>query len=350
MKDIYLPGNYTESSFLEINKKYIEATYVNHIKNKNRYLEFNYIYNDDIQAEIEFDKNVDKMSMCVGGLIKFYSYFYTLFSQKDLLTNIGNNSMELGNVVCGKYDFNLNQVIFSGEPQNSERRSIANFVSMICCQIVLMHELGHVLNGHTRLLDNLYCSGKLNMILRGVLANCGVGELTYALDRRTLEMDADACSISSTFVEMYSIYKSEEENYYLKCLQYREEIFGIYGLALVSVFMFLEKEYSVEYSKKSFYLPNSCRMSMGYSIVERIVTEMFPEEKDLIMNEFNKGVIEGEKIFNLLNKTNIHLILETLVKKREFIEFSDEVNHCWNKRIKSLLEKYAQIELYGGKN
>lgn len=350
MKEIYLPGNYTENSFLEINKKYIEATYANHMKNNKRHLEFNYIYDNDIQAEIEFEKNVDKMSMFVGGLIKFYSYFYTLFSQKKFLCTIGNSSMELGNIVFGKYDFSLNHVVFSGEPQDSVRRSIANLAAMICCQIVLMHEMGHVLNGHTRLLDNLYCSGKLDMILRGVLANRGVRESAYALDRRTLEMDADAYSITSTFIEIHSLFKSEEENYYLECFQNREGIFEIYGLAMISVFMFLEKEYSVEYSKNSFYLPNSCRMGMAYSIVERIAKEMFPEETDLVMNEIKKGIVDGERMFNSINQTDIHLISEIVVKERLFIEFSDEVNNCWDKRIKGMLKKYAQIELYGEKD
>lgn len=105
-----------------------------------------------------------------------------------------------------------------------------------------------------------------------------------------MEMDADAFSITSTFIDLFESYKSADYNYYLECLKSKSDVFEIYGISLGSVFMFLEKECPIGYDKKNWYLPTSCRLGLGYEIINRIVGEVYPDDKKNIIDKFNKGM------------------------------------------------------------
>ena len=75
------------------------------------------------------------------------------------------------------------------------------------------HELGHILNGHTSYISNLYAVPKLEMICKKLLSNFSEKlQEQYALDRRTLEMDADSFAASMSIDNIIMLYIQQNEN------------------------------------------------------------------------------------------------------------------------------------------
>ncbi|MEA4821586.1 MAG: hypothetical protein VB122_05085 [Erysipelotrichales bacterium] len=363
MKEIFNDG-FTNKSFLNLCKLTTEAIYAKGIaaeSNKNKEyntkgLDFYFINDNSINACVCIEDNLDKMYVNTGTITNIYSLFYSAFSNCYMFQEIGDAKKETQKNVDAYFDFNSKQILLTGQPKDNSRRIIAEYVSQLAIRYICAHELGHLFNGHAYLLKQLYGTPKVEMIPKYDLSKISDNKIMeYALDRRTLEMDADAFAASASIVNLIGIYKEQVNfKYILDLLESPLQIFELWAFAVHNVFMLFELSISSEYSKESFYLPNLAREALNISAADTTLREQIKRgyfsctknEYDNILKCFASGIQKAEKFFKSYNKTNFDFFSFASNLDKNYVEFTKEVNNHWDKSLKNRLKKYSRAILY----
>lgn len=354
---------FSELSYLSLIKGVAESIYKNSIaapSNKNREYQtngliFNYLNDEDINAYTSIMNGYDHLVVNTGTVTKIYEYFFSVFSSKEMFLNIGNPSAEQGIEVLAKFDYSSKQILLTGRPNDQSRCTVAEYTSLLAIRYIIAHELGHMLNGHTYLIKNLYSVPKVEMIFKSLVFNLSHGDLTdYALDRRTLEMDADAFAATIGITNLIGIIDpSKEFGDFIDCLEQPLQIFELWTFAIHSIFMIFELENPSNYSNTSFYLPNNAREALNLSSAMITLDFMISkgyfvcsdERYSLIKNYFKSGINKAESFFNAYRHTNFHFISNFLNNVDTGI-YCDRVLDHWNKKMRARLQDYTRAILY----
>lgn len=356
-------SGFTERSWFNIFKQITEGLYDQaikapsntNIKYQTKGLKFNYIEDNEVNACAWIDDNYDNIQMNTGTLITIFSLFYTAFSNKNIYKNIGNSQLESNELVKGDFDPDKIALLFSGEPKDEDRITIANLISMLAFRYIFAHELGHLLNGHSYLLKTLYGTKHIDMILKNVLSKFSERKNEeYALDRRTLEMDADAFAATFSMNNLIGLYQQQEKNrWYFDLLDNPIQIFELWAFAIHNIFMLFELIAPSNYDKLSFYLPNEARQILNLSAAESTIDGMRQRgnfkctdiEKKKIIRAFSEGISKAEYFFNNTFNTKFDFINKVSISS-EYEDYANEVENHWDKNLRFKLKKYARCILY----
>lgn len=366
MENIFNDG-FTNLSFLNLCKKMAEEMYDSAIQapsNANSTyntlgLRFNFIDDNDLNASVWIDgDNYDNMRFNTGTLNRIYANFYTLFSNKRMYTKIGDAGIEQNHLIKGEFDWKSRSIHFSNVPLSRNRRSIADLMALLASRYICAHELGHLLNGHAYLLNTLYGTQSIKMIEKSEtsLPNEKI-KLDYALDRRTLEMDADAFATTVGIINITGILQQKETfSEYLDILESPYQIFELWAFAIHSVFMQFELACPSNYDKKCFYLPNEARQILNFGSVNETIDLLIGEgafqcseaEKNVIMEYVGQGIHEAERYFVSVYNMK-YASVEQNMRNQSFIDYVDEVRCHWDNDLRHKLKKYARAILYSPK-
>lgn len=343
----YFQDGFTEFSYFNICKKITYNFYNERMDDKN----LNLFYSDDeeLNACACVDKNNnDYLIINAGTFVEVFALMKTAFSQKDLFYEIGDSSIETNNIIFGEYDEELKQVSYTGKPKDEYR----DFISNYCCfnfvlKFIALHEMGHIVDGHTRLLNKLYAKPEIYMRLEKAINN-----KMYCLDRRTLEMDADAVAISALFDHVATTYKDCIGKEPLDRLKSPEDIFKLWSFSIAILFMYFEVNAPSEYDPNGYYLPNNARFKLAMLAAKEnaklfikhgIVKELEPNKNKIISAIIN-GIDEASRLIERI--FNIKLDWLSTFEDEKFDFYSNEVLNNWDNRLKKKLEKYARVTLY----
>ncbi len=145
---------------------------------------FDYIENWDVNALAFESDNHDFVGVYVGAIVTIYGFFGSLLAYPRFLMSIGNPLAEEE----WKSDIVDPQQLFR-QPKDLARRSFAHLIATIAIVFLFAHEIGHLMNGHVKLLGT-----KKGMPL---LAEFDPTQKTREenLTLQRLEMDADAFAV-----------------------------------------------------------------------------------------------------------------------------------------------------------
>ncbi len=133
------------------------------------------------------------------GLIATISLMFSrLFADKEFLEFVGdvekeNDNLPLIDNISPNFEATVNNLPTFKPPQDPTRRETARLFSWLAYDLILAHELGHIIRGHT----DLYASkGNFSLSENEVIK----ANRAFKLERKTLEMDADiwACNMLLT--------------------------------------------------------------------------------------------------------------------------------------------------------
>ncbi len=243
-------SGFTEKSYFNIFKEVCGGLFKNQKELDN--FEFMYCDDEEINARASYNmtNDYDYLKVNTGAIIKTVAFIKTAFSQNNALCNYGNASNEKNGKYLGEHIIsnNLHQIIFKTKAPivDPTRERLSDFVSFIAIRFIMAHEFGHIMNGHTRFLNDMYLNPFI--LMREVKHN---NNEQYCLDRRTLEMDADSCA-STYSIDNILVYFEKKENYDFWYLKDMGEVFELWGFAIASVFLMFELEDRSDYDKKSF--------------------------------------------------------------------------------------------------
>ena len=359
--DIFNSG-FSDKSFLNLVKTMSEGLYNDAISAPSNMhkvntdgLSFNYVNNNSVNACVWLENNIDFIHINTGTIVEMFAYFSSVFSDPTMFPNIGDITNERGYIVSGHFDQTTCQILYTGEPQNNERRLLSNYTSMMACRYIFCHELGHLLNGHCHLLKSLYSNGKIDMIAKSILAKISDTQMKkYALDRRTMEMDADSFASTRGMDNAIVMYEnSKNYSFYFDLLENPLQIFTLWSFTIHSIFLLFEKDYPTRYNSYDFYLPNEAREMLNISCalctleeyINHSIFKCYSDFKKKIIDNLFIGISEAEKYFNKRFSTNFNYLLQTQANNK-FIVFSNEVLNHWDSKLYSQLTPYSRTILY----
>jgi len=340
-------SGFTEMSYFNIFKEIALSIYEKYARGGK--LNFKYRDNEKINASVEYNEMTgeDILVVNVGTITEIFAMMKTAFAQRDVLDKISFSQDEDNKIIDGKFiPFNCS-IIYNGGVVNPNRNSLADYTSIVALRFIFAHELGHILNGHTQLLKSLYMDSRIDMRLENIDQN-----QKYCLDRRTLEMDADAAAATNSIDNIIMLYCEHRNNDIFSLFTEPEDIFSIWGFAVSCIFFKFEKEKKTIYKKDSCYLPNAARLMLildsahetAKSYVSHNVVSGLLESKDKIDKALLYGIEQARYFFKKCYYVDYHWIEN--INKGEYWAFSKEVLENWNENLFYKLTPYSRAPLY----
>lgn len=347
----YFNSGFTDKSYLNLCKQIVMEIYADRMGKKD--ISFYFYNKKTINAWTSLlDNGKNCIVINTGMVCSIFALMKTAFSQTDCFENIGDSQEEKNNIIYGKFSDEKLSVNFTGTPNDRLRESISTYASMFAIRFIITHELGHIFNGHTAYLKKMYMNSQICMKEEKKEEND-----EYSLDRRTLEMDADAAAATSSFDNVVMLYYEHSNEKLIKSLKSREEIFRIWAFSVCSVFMLFEQMATTEYDKYGYYLPNKARffmiMNAAYETAKAYAKhDIVPELKiknNEIMDEVCNGVREAEIFFRKM-RMKFNWLREFKELDSSYFYFSREVLSNWDNKLRGKLEEYASQPLYNKDN
>ncbi len=351
----YFSEGFTDKSYFAMIKLMAEGLYSDAKVDKPLAgLAFRYKEDDYVNASAYTSAmGQDCLDINVGTLSFYYSYMKTAMADNSVLKEVGNPEVETNQIIGGGYDPKKRALLFTGMPQDEERESMSLFLANLAIRFIITHEMGHLFNGHCDFLKKLYAVPKSEMIMKSIIPGL---EESYALDRRTLEMDADASAATSSIdniIELYKGLKDEETIPFLSKLDKKSTLFKLWSFSVHSIFLTFEDFCKSDYTSNSYYLPNEARAILAFSDSFHALEnfrkhELFrcdDAEYEEIFKQIVEGILEAERYINRKFGKSYNF-LASAVGNTKYVKYSNEVLDYWNNKLRKKLEKYSRTPLY----
>lgn len=315
-------------------------------------------YLSDLEFEIKDSKEINGKSWCMDdkdhieinkGVIElYYNYFVTVMENDKIeffhLLNITKEDDELKKMSYegvlfrnGKLEIYDNKLVDDGK---------AKLLEIFVSRFIILHELGHILNGHCKLLASKDNLTGMNYIPFYYYKNEKFLDEKSALDIRTLEMDADAFAATQSIVHVLYLYKNFESQ--VKIKMEPKDIFYWWSFAVRSHFLMCEDQFMDNaYYKTMTHLPSSARWSLIYLSALEVIgsCDMIEQEKKEFKELIIKGALNAEVKFNNI-KFSMYSWIKEIDSNMQYANYRDEINSNWVK-IKTQLKKYSRLPLFG---
>ena len=322
---------YTEEKITLLNKsRFINENYRNKYEFKFKYLKL-----FKINGAVDNYNNIDFLEINEGLIDRSCELAYKIVSFFPDLKNFNNiperyfgvrNTLHMdGN------SYNIDNYI----PTKDEDKIIAEYMAMFAIKFVILHEMGHLYNGHVE-----YLKKKLNI---KKLAECKDENSISELDNRTIEMDADAFAISMLVREIID-YKNQYDELY-KVLDNENKIYTILAYGINIIFLLMEEDYGDKYSSK--YLPLIYRRILAIDCIitnERVIRGRKSQD-ELIRNNIYNSFIDVQNCYYVLKDVSME---DREHFKNKILNYDNEIVNDVNKNwqvIRKELKNYTRLGL-----
>lgn len=342
---------FTNKSYFSIIKSIVEGIYENNFDLR----KFEFYFRDDssVNACADYDKqsDYDILKVNTGTIIEIIALMKTAFAQRNILCNFGNANEEKNAIYIGKHIYrnNKHELIFSTQNTIVDpcRENLSFYVALMAMRFVFAHEVGHIVNGHTRLMKDMYMNSKIYMRME---KSNNIAQ--YCLDRRTLEMDADAAAATSSIDNILMLYNQEKAELEDMQIYDIEDLLELWGFSIACVFLLFELGCKTNYDLKSYYLPNDARYLLVIDAARHTLLSYnrnkvmsYTVDVEIYDRAVAKGLIEAEKLFRLFGKDLT--LYKSLINNSETLEhFTNEVNDNWDNNLRVRLEQYSRTVLF----
>lgn len=313
-------------------------------------------YSSSLEFKIKDDERINGRSWCEKdkdhieinrGVIELYYSYFTKVMEQDRIDF-------LRTFYVGEEDDKLREISLEGISRKKGNYEIydskfiedeqAQLLEIFVSRFIILHELGHILNGHCKLSANKLNVKGIKFIPLYYYENEKLLSESDALDIRTMEMDADAFAATQSIVHLIFLYLNFDRE--VKINMNPQDIFYWWSFAVRSHFLTCEDKFMDNtYYKKMTHLPSNARWTLIYgSIMNVIDGYKFKMESETFKILVTKGAIDAETKFNRIKHSYYNWEKE-ISNNVEYINYSNEVNENW-KRLKAELQKYARLPLF----
>ena len=254
---------------------------------------FDYVENTLVNAFAFESDNHDFVGVYVGTIVTIYSFFSALLANPNLLLSIGNPLEEEE----WKTDTFDPKQLFR-QPKSIERRSFAHLIATIAIDFLFAHEVGHLMNGHVKLLRSR----------KGIplLAECDLAENTHEenLTLQTLEMDADSFAMGQGLATAFGRARNPDSVLPLDWRQwYSTSTLALFGwtLAIYGFFrLFFKGSINLDNLDSTNHPPPNVRLSMVLTrtvefLKKKDLGELIPQLKPIV-SEVMRTVETGQAL------------------------------------------------------
>lgn len=307
-------------------------------------LEFEIKDSEEVNGRAWCEREKDHIEINRGVINLYYSYFSQVLEYqknkllKKIMPNIDENQIE---------KFSYEMVIFENQQSNYidskvVNSDIAKMLEIFVSRFIILHELGHIFNGHCFFLPEIE---KEFSYMPMYFEDKNDEDEKNALDVRTLEMDADAFAVTQSINHVVYLYENFKSEVQIKSIE-PIDLFYWWSFAIRSHFLVCEDRFNDHQYKKSMkHLPSISRWNLNINIAYEIIENRMLDKnlKKKIQERLLSGAINGECVYNEIKYTNYNWINEIQVSKMNK-EYVDEINVNW-KKIREELDKYSRLML-----
>ncbi len=314
-------------------------------------------YNSQLEFIINDDKEINGKAWCENdkdhieinsGVIDLYYNYFSKIMEQDKITFLKmiNKDIEEDKLKEMSYEGIIYKegipIIFDNKLiDDSKARLLEIFVS----RFIVTHEIGHILNGHCKLLASKSYE-EAHFIPMYHTTKSESMSSDEALDRRTMEMDADAFAATQSMLHVLYLYFNFDEQVNIKMME-STDIFYWWAFAIRSHFLVCQDEFiDNKFYKKMTHLPSHARWIMILTIALELIPQynITDQEKKCFSEKIIQGAAEAEIKFNNLKLTTYNITNE-LLENKEFTTYKNEVDTHWE-QMKSILLEYSRLPLF----
>ena len=309
-------------------------------------LEFSIIEKEEINGRSWSGGNVDYVELNVGVIALYYKYFINVMEHDKI--NIFQKIIP-GLQEREYKELSYEAIVFKDEKINifdskvvDER--IARMLEIFVSRFIVLHELGHLFNGHCKRCQEITQDRSYFMPMYYNPQK----EITNreALDIRTLEMDADAFAATQSVTHIVYLYDNFCEKVNVPNIE-PKDIFYWWGFAIRSHFLMCQEKFKdSKYYENMTHMPSNARWTMIYNSVTQVIgfLNKNESEKNVFVDNITKGAVEAEFKFNRIMHTNYRWFDE-IINNEQYIEYKEKIDANWEK-MKFEMEKFARLPLY----
>lgn len=308
-------------------------------------LEFVIRDSNEINGKSWCENDIDHVEITSGVIDLYYDYF-TILIKEDTYNLLQHLNINKDEKVLREYSIEGISyhdgipVVFDSKIIDDKK---AKMLGIFISGFIVLHELGHIFNGHCKFVNELYLEGPKYIAMYADEVEEKISH-ENALDRRTLEMDADMFATTQSLIHLMFLYDDFDNQVEIRIEP--EDLFYWWSFAIRSHFLTCQDRFSDhQYSKARAHLPSVARWSMVCASAIEIIDmhDIFSRQKEKFIRLIIQGAQDAEIKFNNIKCAEYNWINE-INNSSLFREYNDEVNLNWNK-IRSRLQKYTRLPL-----
>ncbi|MEO6978916.1 MAG: hypothetical protein ABI113_11080 [Mucilaginibacter sp.] len=309
----------------------------------------------DVNAIVMKDNGIYFIGLFNGAILWIHEIFRILLSCPNVLPEIGESHNEqLAEKIMTAQFINLEHYVNVTQPKSIAmpkdpiRIDVANHFASNIIVFLLLHEYGHIVNGHVDALNSLYQNQAFEEKLTNAEMNClQKNNADYIMFRQTCEYDADAwaTNILLQFVNhrvegtamvtpslnfIYSDYKSAIY-YYSFSINTYWKLFG------------LEYEFGKNLLENT-HPPSGMRQHFIMALITTVFQRFGIDYADDIGFQCAKSSMAVEKAFQEISNGGYNPIGIATTYQGDHLTHSREIRNNW-KNVRPLLEPFAYVKL-----
>lgn len=274
------------------------------IKPNNNQFHFLYINKDSLNAFATIFQDIDVVALNIGTIIEIDNYFIRA----------------------------VNTGIFEWLDNQLARRTLVNVLTIMAIEFIILHELGHIYNGHLEF-DSV-------SRLRRMLLHEG------NLESRTIEMDADAYATTRSF----SKYLQQNIESEMKIIASNKLDMLRFWVFATHSFFFLFEQTFLNYDEMHLedYYPRIIRQALNMEISTRIVSEYEPDLVENYEKVLNDTFSLAENVYSRIGGRSASRRKEEIltINDPRVVSYMEQVDEYYESTLRHKLGKYARHNLY----
>ncbi|MCY7456067.1 hypothetical protein [Bacillus altitudinis] len=293
--------------------------------------------------------NIDYIEINTGVIDNFFDYFYDFAEKlnqkfiKNLPFKRDENKGDDGSYSLLLQDENNGGIILNNETIDY---NLASLLTVFVSRFILTHELGHLLNGHCKYLND---NNDINYIPMYYINN-RTNNIS-PLDIRTMEMDADAFAATDSFRNLLILYNNFEEKVDAALMIKPIDLFFWWSFAIRSNFLISQRILNdEEYTPDRTHLPSVARFVLIlFSIINSVDSGIYKinyrsgdSEEGLLKNIID-GAFYAEKNYNSNFYTD-YAMTETM-ENEKYTNAVLEMQMNWD-NLRNKLISFSRLPLY----
>lgn len=302
--ELFIYLRYVGIRFLAILKLMSETSiYQGHVLNN---LKFHFIDNTSLNAIAVSGNKYDHIGIALGSILNINIFFEILLSHPEILLELGNPSEEVKKIDdlsgiswISEYEsifHNLQKQSLSPKnltPINRQRVSVANILSQIAIDFIILHELCHILYGHTTL------NGMKNKPYIE-LGRAYKSEYEYE-ESQAIELHADGHSVYILLTLLLNLEREPSNDWNHKLFDSKEELLYIMFLSLNFLFYILDQNNtSIVDSEKQTHPHTFVRFLYAFETLKQFGNDLIaPEIVTDCWKRANNSMMETANILKI---------------------------------------------------
>lgn len=276
-------------------------------------VEFDYIRSPLIDAVINTQNSPNlKLYITEGTLLRIYEFFYKLNICTEICKYnfICDKSDQIGCKLVSQDDLNRKIEVDFYICKDKRINAIAEYMAMFATKFVILHELGHYLNGHC---DYAISNGRNNFCFH---LNDKIDNSLTPIQSQALEVDADC--YAACFLRAEADHMCTQNDYIFSLVESKLDVYKLFAAGIQGVCCLMDIDnknsttHPMAHARGVLCIDGACRQ--------------FPDHKYNYKEEMYKIIAEVCNFSNIMNDKDKDAFANSL---KNYVYQAQKIEDCW---------------------